>query len=149
MPEGVADRPDTTRCRDGRVECIVSRMTPDTRIYVAGHRGLAGSALVRALKAAASKTSSPARTGGRSARPERGRRAVRAEKPEVVFLAAAKVGGILANSTYPAEFIQDNLVDPDQRIHEAGAQASRDCCSSARRASIRASVRNRSTRNTC
>ncbi|MBI4776769.1 MAG: GDP-L-fucose synthase [Deltaproteobacteria bacterium] len=85
-------------------------MEKDAKIYVAGHRGLAGSAITRAL-----------RTRGYERIVERTHaeldltdaRAVNnffnKERPEYVFLAAAKVGGILANSTYPVEFIRDNL----------------------------------------
>ena len=95
-------------------------MNPDTRVYVAGHRGLVGSALVRALKARGFRNlitrtheevdlvDSAAVTA-----------LFEAERPEVVYLAAAKVGGILANSTYPAEFIQDNLVIQTNVIHSA------------------------------
>ena len=95
-------------------------MTPDTRIYVAGHRGLAGSALVRALRARG-HANIIVRTHGELELTDP--RAVatffQAEKPEVVFLAAAKVGGILANDTYPAEFIRDNLAIQTNVIHEA------------------------------
>ena len=96
-------------------------MTPDTRIYVAGHRGLAGSALVRALEGPRlSRTSSPARTPSSICSTRaRSRRSSQPNSPEVVFLAAAKVGGILANNTYPAEFIQDNLAIQTNVIHEA------------------------------
>lgn len=85
-------------------------MTTDSKIYVAGHRGLVGSALVRALRAK-----------GFSNLLEKTRKELdlldqkkvgeffRKEKPEYVFLAAAKVGGIFANQTQPAEFIYENL----------------------------------------
>ncbi|MGH8575469.1 MAG: GDP-L-fucose synthase family protein [Gammaproteobacteria bacterium] len=85
-------------------------MAHGAKVYVAGHRGLLGSALVRGLRAAGFEnlvTLAHAELdlgdGG----------AVRAffarERPEYVFLAAAKVGGILANATYPADFIRENL----------------------------------------
>ena len=89
-------------------------------IYVAGHRGLVGSALVRRL-----------RLGGYSNLIVRShneleltdRQAVQdflqKERPEYIFLAAAKVGGILANSTTPAEFIAQNLIIQTNIIHEA------------------------------
>ncbi len=95
-------------------------MTPDTRIYVAGHRGLAGSALVRALKVRGFENII-GRTHAEADLLDPGAVAAlfKSEKPEVVFLAAARVGGILANSTYPAEFIQDNLVIQTNVIHEA------------------------------
>ncbi len=86
-------------------------MDLDSRIYVAGHRGLAGSAIVRALRAANYRRLL-FRT--RSELDLTDRRAVEdffaAERPEFVFLAAAKVGGILANNTYPADFIRENLL---------------------------------------
>ncbi len=85
-------------------------MEKNSRIFVAGHRGLAGSAIVRELQRqgyknliVASRTQTDLRS--RAAVDELFRR----EKPEFVFLAAAKVGGILANSTYPADFLRDNL----------------------------------------
>ena len=85
-------------------------MDRSSRIYIAGHRGLVGSAICRRL-----------REEGYSNLIVRDRRELdlferpavdaffAAEKPEYVFLAAAKVGGILANSTYPVEFLRDNL----------------------------------------
>ena len=95
-------------------------MKRDTRIYVAGHRGLAGSALVRALKARGFENVI-ARTHAEVDLRDPGAVAAlfASEKPDVVYLAAAKVGGILANSTFPAEFIQDNLLIQTNVIHEA------------------------------
>ena len=95
-------------------------MDKSSRIYVAGHRGLVGSALLRVLAA----------KGYRNlitrAHPELDlteQSATRAffdrERPDYVFLAAAKVGGILANSTYPAEFIHQNLAIQTHVIHES------------------------------
>jgi len=85
-------------------------MEPDSRIYVAGHTGLAGSALVRALREAGLRNL-VLRTHAELELADA--RAVAAfferERPEYVFLAAAKVGGILANDRYPADFIRDNL----------------------------------------
>jgi GDP-L-fucose synthase len=82
-----------------------------SKIYVAGHTGLVGSALLRALKA---KGYSQLITRSQNSLDLKDQRAVReflgVQKPEYVFLAAAKVGGILANSTFKAEFIYDNLV---------------------------------------
>jgi GDP-L-fucose synthase len=89
----------------------VGFMGTDSRIFVAGHRGLVGSAICRAL-ASKGYTSVVTRTHADLNLLDRG--AVdaffEAEKPEYVFLAAAKVGGILANNTYPADFIRDNLM---------------------------------------
>jgi GDP-L-fucose synthase len=95
-------------------------MQPDSRIYVAGHRGLVGSAICRRLRDAGYHTPL-LRT--RDQVDLRDAVAVReffdAEKPEYVFLAAARVGGILANSTRPAEFIYDNLAIEMNVIHAA------------------------------
>ena len=95
-------------------------MTPDTCIYVAGHTGLAGSALVRALRNRGCRNI-VVRTHAELDLVDA--RAVasffQAARPEIAFLAAAKVGGILANQTYPAEFIQDNLAIQTNVIHEA------------------------------
>lgn len=81
-----------------------------SRIFVAGHRGLVGAAIVRALRAANCENLLLA---GREVVDLRDQRAVdgffSSHKPEYVFLAAAKVGGILANSSYPADFLYDNL----------------------------------------
>ncbi len=86
-------------------------MHPDSRIFVAGHRGLVGSAIASYLEQRGFR-SVLKRT--RAELDLLDARAVQAffaaEKPEYVFLAAAKVGGILANDTYPADFIRDNLV---------------------------------------
>lgn len=91
-----------------------------SKIYVAGHTGLVGSALVRQLRA-----------GGYANLLLRGRRELdltdqhavsnffEKERPEYVFLAAAKVGGILANATYPADFIAQNLMIETNVIKES------------------------------
>jgi len=95
-------------------------MKIDSRIYVAGHKGLVGSAIVRCLEASGYKNIV-----------ERSRRELdltrqfeveaffRDEKPEYVFLAAAKVGGIWANASYPADFIYSNLAIQTNVIHAA------------------------------
>jgi GDP-L-fucose synthase len=85
-------------------------MEKDERIYVAGHRGLVGSALVHALRNRGfnrilARTHSELDLTDQDAV----RQFFDREKPEAVFLAAAKVGGILANATHPADFIYDNL----------------------------------------
>ncbi|THF87360.1 GDP-L-fucose synthase [Deinococcus sp. KSM4-11] len=86
-------------------------LQPDSRIYVAGHRGLVGGAILSRLQAAG-HTNLITRTSREL--DLRDQAAVRdffaAERPQFVFLAAAKVGGILANSTYPAQFLFDNLM---------------------------------------
>jgi len=85
-------------------------MNKDAKIYVAGHRGLVGSAIVRKLEAEGFhnlilKTSAKVDLRNQATVDV----FFAEEKPEYVFLAAAKVGGIHANSTYPADFIRDNL----------------------------------------
>jgi GDP-L-fucose synthase len=89
-----------------------------SKIYVAGHRGLVGSAILRKLKEKG-YTNLITRT---SKELDLRRQAVteeffKKEKPEYVFLAAAKVGGILANNTYKAEFIYDNIMIASNVIH--------------------------------
>lgn len=95
-------------------------MKADSRILVAGHRGLVGAAIMRRLAAAGY---SNLLTMDRRAVDLREGAAVDAwfarERPEYVFLAAAKVGGIHANSTYPAEYIYDNLAIQNAVIHAA------------------------------
>lgn len=86
-------------------------MEKEAKVYVAGHRGLVGSAIVRELEAQGYKnlvvrTSKELDLRNQAAVEEFFQR----ESPEYVFLAAAKVGGILANNTYPADFIADNLL---------------------------------------
>jgi GDP-L-fucose synthase len=80
------------------------------RIYVAGHRGLVGSAILRRLQRAG-YTTLLTRTHAELDLTDRAAvdRFFAAEQPEYVFVAAARVGGILANSAYPADFIRDNL----------------------------------------
>lgn len=95
-------------------------MNPNARIYVAGHRGLAGSAIVRRLRAAGFDnliTRTHAELDLVDAVSVR--RFFELEKPEYVFLAAAKVGGILANDSYPADFIHQNLAIQTNVIHES------------------------------
>jgi GDP-L-fucose synthase len=90
------------------------------RIYVAGHTGLAGSAIVRALRNAGHANFVLRRHAELELADAAAVRAFfELEAPEYVFLAAARVGGILANDTYPAEFIRDNLAVQLNVIHEA------------------------------
>jgi GDP-L-fucose synthase len=90
----------------------------DSRIYVAGHRGLVGSAIVRRLRALGHR-SILQRTHAELDLTDAASVSAffESEKPEHVFLAAAKVGGIVANNTYPAEFIRDNLAIQTNVIH--------------------------------
>jgi GDP-L-fucose synthase len=90
------------------------------KVYVAGHRGMVGSAIVRALEAAGFDrvvTRTSAELDLRNQAAVDGFFAD--ERPDYVFLAAARVGGILANDTYPADFIYDNLVIETNIIHAA------------------------------
>ncbi len=95
-------------------------MDPRAKIYVAGHRGLVGSALVRRLQAGGHASLLTRTHAELDLTDERATRAFfEQERPEYVFLAAAKVGGIVANNTYPAEFIRDNLAIQTNVIHAA------------------------------
>ncbi|MGK7389594.1 MAG: GDP-L-fucose synthase [Candidatus Cyclobacteriaceae bacterium M2_1C_046] len=95
-------------------------MDKDSKIYIAGHRGMVGSAIVRKLEAEGysniiSKTSSELDL--------RDQKQVEGfftkEKPDYIFLAAAKVGGIMANNIYRAEFLYDNLMIQNNVIHQS------------------------------
>ena len=95
-------------------------MDKAAKIYVAGHRGLVGSAIVRQLEREGfanlvTRTSSQLdlRNQGASSA------FFQEERPDYVFLAAAKVGGIVANNSYPADFIYDNLMIQNNVIHAA------------------------------
>lgn len=95
-------------------------MQKEAKIYVAGHRGMVGSAIVRKLQAEGynnilTKTSSDLDLRNQQAVQD----FFNEEKPEYVFLAAAKVGGIHANNTYRAEFLYDNLMIEANVIHAA------------------------------
>ena len=86
-------------------------MDREAKIYVAGHRGLVGGAIVRRLQAEGFDNLVTRTSAELDLREQQAVRDFFAEEqPEYVFLAAAKVGGILANDTYPAEFIYDNLM---------------------------------------
>lgn len=101
-------------------------MHPTSRIFVAGHRGLVGSALVRRLQAAGYSQLILRSSQELDLRDQAATRAFfAAERPEVVLLAAAKVGGIYANHTYPATFITDNLLIQSnviQAAYDSGVQ---------------------------
>jgi len=101
-------------------------MNASPKIYVAGHRGMVGSAIIRVLN---SQGQSHIITRTHAELDLTNQAAVRAffeaEKPDQVYLAAAKVGGIHANNTYPAEFIYQNMMIEANIVHEAwrvGAQ---------------------------
>jgi GDP-L-fucose synthase len=92
----------------------------DKRVWVAGHRGMVGSAIVRTLERRGDCAVLTAPRPGVDLRRQSDVEAWMArERPQAVFLAAAKVGGILANDTYPADFIYDNLAIELNVIHAA------------------------------
>jgi GDP-L-fucose synthase len=95
-------------------------LNPESKIYIAGHRGLVGSAITRNLRGRG-YTNLVTRTHAELDLTDQSSTAsfFTQEKPEYVFLAAARVGGILANNTYPAEFIRDNLLIQSNIIHAA------------------------------
>lgn len=105
---------------------IGNRLDRGVRVYVAGHHGLAGSAIWRALAAAGFTEL----VGARSAEVDLRDRAAAFDyllttRPDVVVLAAARVGGIVANNTYPADFLSENLriqVNVMDGAHAAGVQ---------------------------
>jgi GDP-L-fucose synthase len=89
---------------------MAALITPADRIFVAGHRGMAGSAICRALQRAGhSNLLTASRAELDLLDPQAVQRWFGEHKPTVVVLAAAKVGGIQANSSYPADFLLDNL----------------------------------------
>lgn len=95
-------------------------MKKSSKIYIAGHRGMVGSAILRNLQAKGftnliTRTSSELDLRNPSAVEE----FFAKEKPEYVFLAAAKVGGIMANNTYRGEFLYDNMMIQNNVIHHA------------------------------
>src|SRR5690554_414163 len=95
-------------------------MNLNSKIYVAGHLGLVGSAIVRQLRAEGYhnlllKSSKEVDLTNQELTHE----LIRKEKPDYIFVAAAKVGGILANNTYRAQFIYENLMIQNNLIHAA------------------------------
>jgi GDP-L-fucose synthase len=95
-------------------------LNKNTKIYIAGHRGMVGSAIIRQLQAKGfnnltTKTHAELDLTNQQAVKE----FFEQEKPEEVYLAAAKVGGIHANNTYPAQFIYENLMMEANVIHQA------------------------------
>lgn len=93
-------------------------MKPQDRIYVAGHGGMVGSAIVRCLRGAGyANLVLPSRGALDLCNQAAVEAFFREERPEYVFLAAARVGGIVANSTEPAQFIYDNLMIQSNIVH--------------------------------
>lgn len=104
--------PNRNRLGDG--------MNSRSRVYLAGHRGLVGSAIHRRLVADGFENLLLRTSSELDLRDQQAvERLFAEEKPEYVILAAARVGGILANDTYPAEFIYDNLMMEANVIHAA------------------------------
>ncbi|WMJ72884.1 GDP-L-fucose synthase [Cytophagaceae bacterium ABcell3] len=98
-------------------------MDKNSKIYVAGHRGMVGSAIVRKLQKEGYKnlifrTSKELDLRNQQAVAD----FFASEKPEYVFMSAAKVGGIVANNTYRAEFLYDNLMIQNNVIHQSYVQ---------------------------
>jgi GDP-L-fucose synthase len=103
--------------------CLII-MNKSAKIYVAGHTGMVGSAIVRELQAKGFNNLLFRKSSELDLRVQSEvMRFFEAEKPDYVFLAAAKVGGIVANNTYRAEFLHDNLMIEANVIHAAYAQA--------------------------
>lgn len=99
-------------------------MNKDSRIYIAGHRGMVGSAITRNLQSKGYKNLILRTSAELDLRDQKAvEEFFRQEKPEYVFLAAAKVGGINANNTYRAEFIYDNLAIELNVIHNSWKHA--------------------------
>ena len=95
-------------------------MNKEDKVYVAGHRGLVGSAIVRLLEEKGFKNIITRTSLELDLRDQYlVRRFFEKEKPQYVFMAAAKVGGIWANKTYPAEFIYDNITLQNNIINES------------------------------
>jgi GDPmannose 4,6-dehydratase/GDP-L-fucose synthase len=97
-----------------------------TRIYIAGHRGMVGGAIIRRLqarKSAGEALGLIARTHAELDLTDQAavRSFMQTERPDIVILAAAKVGGIHANNAYPADFIYENLMIECNVIHQAFA----------------------------
>jgi GDP-L-fucose synthase len=95
------------------------------RVYVAGHTGMVGSAIVRRLEVEGCEILTANRADFDLRRCEQVDRWMAKAKPDAVFLAAGKVGGIHANSSYPADFIADNLaiaLNVTRSAYEAGVQ---------------------------
>ncbi|NRB72727.1 MAG: GDP-L-fucose synthase [Verrucomicrobiales bacterium] len=92
----------------------------DKKYYIAGHRGMVGGALVRALRRKGCEDIVTAGSGEVDLRNQSAASEfVADQKPDCMVIAAAKVGGIIANSTYPADFLYDNLMIASNLVHAA------------------------------
>jgi GDP-L-fucose synthase len=95
-------------------------LRPTDTVFISGHRGMVGSALVRALQQAGqARILTASRTELDMTRQADTEAWLAEKRPEVVVIAAAKVGGIHANNTYPAEFIYENLMIAANTVHAA------------------------------
>ncbi|MGW1407092.1 GDP-L-fucose synthase family protein [Streptomyces sp. NPDC002403] len=106
-------------------ESVRPLLRSGARVFVAGHRGLVGSALVRRLAAEGHEVITRDRAHLDLRDAERTGAFLRGARPDAVVLAAAKVGGIMANSTYPVQFLEDNLriqLSVVAGAHEAGVE---------------------------
>lgn len=101
-------------------------MKPEDKIYIAGHRGMAGAAIVRRLRALGySNLIYKTHSELDLAQQAQVKTFFEKEKPDYVFMAAAKVGGIYANNTYPADFIYTNLMIQNNVIYQAYLQGAK------------------------
>jgi GDP-L-fucose synthase len=89
------------------------------RVWVAGHRGMVGSAILRRLESEGCEILTAGRDVADLTRQDQTESWIAEARPQAIFLAAAHVGGILANDTYPAEFIYDNLMIEANIVHAA------------------------------
>lgn len=100
-----------------------------TKIFLAGHRGMVGGAILRQLLARGEDT---VLIRSRAELDLTNQAAVHdfmhSEKPDVVILAAARVGGIMANNSFPADFIYDNLMIAANVIHQTFLAGAKGCC---------------------
>ncbi len=119
------------------------------RVLVAGHKGMVGGALVRRLADEDCEILLLGREHADLRRQQECEAAMAGLRPDAVFVASAKVGGILANDTRPAEFLYDNLMIAANLIEAARQAGWPSCCSWARPASIRAWPASRSMRTHC
>ncbi|MEU9320121.1 GDP-L-fucose synthase [Streptomyces sp. NPDC048295] len=106
-------------------ESVRPLLRSGARVFVAGHRGLVGAALVRRLTAEGHEVITRDRAHLDLRDAERTGAFLRGARPDAVVLAAAKVGGIMANSTYPVQFLEDNLriqLSVVAGAHEAGVE---------------------------
>jgi GDP-L-fucose synthase len=89
------------------------------KVYVAGHRGMVGSAIVRRLASEGCEVLTATRAEMDLTRQDQVEAWMEKNRPDAIFLAAAKVGGILANDTYPADFLYENMILEANIIHAA------------------------------